>query len=409
MTGIRLTCPTNKALLTNSDGIADYNCSVLVKASDNLFPTFTDGCSSTALRYTITDAIGGTRNGLGTISGTTLYKGVTRVTYSLSFSGTETCSFDVTVNDNEAPKFPTLTNVILDACNLPASVNTHLTTPAVTDNCDAPGSITIAVVQDVTANLNCISGTTKYTKSITRTWSATDARGNMATKTQVLYIRDATAPMAVCKDITVNGITSNNVTVTAASLNNGSSDNCTLSSALTYAICRSSANCTFSSSVVLAASLIPSTANSVIIPVTIRVTDGCGNASTCNANVRLQRLNTTNKEEAPTNSEPTPLEERTPLTPASDVNTTHGSLKCYPNPFMDNLNLEYNLTKDVTNVVLKVYDNQGKLVTVSEQGGLFAGYYTMNWNLSELQAGMYHVCLEIDGKCSKVERVIVLK
>jgi flagellar hook assembly protein FlgD len=67
------------------------------------------------------------------------------------------------------------------------------------------------------------------------------------------------------------------------------------------------------------------------------------------------------------------------------------------------------LAQDVTNVILKVYDNQGRLVTTNEQGALLAGYYQMRWNLSDLQAGMYHICLEIDGKCTKMQRVIMVK
>jgi hypothetical protein len=38
-----------------------------------------------------------------------------------------------------------------------------------------------------------------------------------------------------------------------------------------------------------------------------------------------------------------------------------------------------------------------------------AGFYQVRWNLSDLQAGMYHVCLELNGKCTKMERVIMLK
>jgi hypothetical protein len=60
-------------------------------------------------------------------------------------------------------------------------------------------------------------------------------------------------------------------------------------------------------------------------------------------------------------------------------------------------------------VVLKVYDNQGRVVAKNEQGESLAGYYSMRWNLSNLEAGMYHVCLEIDGKCTKTERIILMK
>jgi hypothetical protein len=414
VTGIRLSCPSNKTFNTNSDGTADYNCSTIVKASDALYPIFTDGCSTTALRYSVLDPSGATRTGSGSITGLALFKGTTTVTYNLAFSSSETCSFTVTVNDTEAPKFPAaLTTVVLDACDLPTGLALEAALPnptGVTDNCNMSSAITYSVVNDVQASLNCVSGTTKYSKTIVRTWRATDASGNSSTKTQRLYIRDNTAPTASCKSTAhVVTVTNTNVSVPASALNNSSSDNCTAAGSLVYAIARQGTT-TYAANLTLSPSLIPANANHVLVPVTLRVTDGCGNVSTCNGNVRLQRSGTTDKVAAPSNNEPTLAPSMTPqVVVPSNVDATHGKLKCFPNPFMDNLNLEYNLAYDVTNVVLKVYDNQGKLVTTSEQGEQFAGYYTMNWNLSDLSAGMYHVCLEIDGKCSKMERVIVLK
>jgi hypothetical protein len=55
------------------------------------------------------------------------------------------------------------------------------------------------------------------------------------------------------------------------------------------------------------------------------------------------------------------------------------------------------LTKDVSSVTLKIYDNQGRIVAKNEQTELRAGFYLMRWNLSDLAPAMYHVCLEIDG------------
>jgi flagellar hook assembly protein FlgD len=84
-------------------------------------------------------------------------------------------------------------------------------------------------------------------------------------------------------------------------------------------------------------------------------------------------------------------------------------MKCYPNPFSDDLNINYNLISHANNVTLKVYDNQGRLITTHQMNEQRAGNYDMRWNLSDLASGMYHVCLEIDGKCMKMERVIMMR
>ena len=60
-------------------------------------------------------------------------------------------------------------------------------------------------------------------------------------------------------------------------------------------------------------------------------------------------------------------------TEPSNVNTTHGDMKCFPNPFVEDLNIQYNLTEKVNYVTLKVYDNQGKLVNSMEQIEQLAG------------------------------------
>jgi uncharacterized protein YfaS (alpha-2-macroglobulin family) len=84
-------------------------------------------------------------------------------------------------------------------------------------------------------------------------------------------------------------------------------------------------------------------------------------------------------------------------------------MKCFPNPFNEDLNIQYNLTKPHENVTLKVYDNQGRLLKTMEQAEQLAGFYQIRWSLSDLKAGMYHICLELDGKCTKMERVILMK
>ncbi len=405
--GITITCPSDKTIYTNSDGTGNYNCSTIVKANDNVSPTFLDNCNISILKYTLSGATTG--NGNGSIAGLSLNKGITAVTYGLQVAQVDVCSFTVTVNDNEAPKFGTIGNTILDACNIPSPIT--MTAPSVSDNCS--GNVTLTPSMDVTATVSgCASkaATLKYTKSVTRTWIAADVAGNTSTAVQRMFLRDMQAPTAICKDFTVN-IGSSNVTVLATQINNGSNDNCTATAALSYAICRNiGLVCTYASVLSLTPSMIPTGSNFVNIPVTLRVTDACGNNGTCTATIRLQRVNSlTNGNKTMdlsiTSDSAAEAISSEPAIP-STIDATHGSLKCFPNPFSDNLNLEYNLAKAATKVTLKVYDNQGRLVMQSEQGEQLEGFYQINWNLSHLQAGMYHVCLEIDGKQKNIERVI---
>jgi hypothetical protein len=94
---------------------------------------------------------------------------------------------------------------------------------------------------------------------------------------------------------------------------------------------------------------------------------------------------------------------------ASTTPTVQGEMKCYPTPFAEDLNIQYNLTETIASVMLKVYDNQGRLIKTMEQAEQLAGFYQIRWNLSDLSSGMYHVCLELNGKCTKMERVIMMK
>ncbi|MFZ4543608.1 MAG: T9SS type A sorting domain-containing protein [Saprospiraceae bacterium] len=409
---ILLTCPADKTLNTNSDGTNNYNCSTLVLASDNLKPNFADVCDiSNVLRFNVGGAT--INNGNGTISGTLLNRGVNIVTYTVTgVTQTQTCTFNVTVVDNELPKFNTPPTVVLDVCAFPASIPTNFN-PVATDNCSVP---TLTVVSDVTADLSgsCATkvATAKYTKSMTRTWRATDASGNSTTVVQNIFLRDMIAPTAVCKTGIIIPICKTNVVVPASTFNNGSSDNCTPASMLSFAACRNSGCTNFASSLTFSPSLIPVGVTQVNVVVSMRVMDACGNTSVCNVNVTLRRItclendsNVGNNLAGTIDNEKNADKSTTP----SDVITEHGAMKCFPNPFSDDLNIQYNLTNDENQVILKVYDNQGKVVRTMDQSTQYKGYYSVRWNLSDLEAGMYHVCLELGGKCTKVERVVLLK
>ncbi|MCC6972187.1 MAG: hypothetical protein IT434_18395, partial [Phycisphaerales bacterium] len=120
---------------------------------------------------------------------------------------------------------------------------------------------------EVRTNGNC-----PFNYVLTRTWTITDAAGNQRIHVQKVTVRDTKAPVAICKAATVTLDKFGNATITAADVNNGSTDNCTAQANLTLSVSPSAFTC----------------ANLGANVVTLTVTDQCGNASTCTAIVTVQ-------------------------------------------------------------------------------------------------------------------------
>jgi hypothetical protein len=164
----------------------------------------------------------------------------------------------------------------------------------------------------------------------------------------------------------------------------------------------------FSSNVKYTASTIP--VGQSTVQVSLKASD-LGNAGFCTATVTFMKnvVMTNHNNGSNTTLNQNTISDGKLAATAQVVEKQPVSMKCYPNPFSDDLNINYYLTQDANNVTLKVYDNQGRLMTTHEMNEQRAGNYDMHWNLSDLQAGMYHICLEIDGKCKKMERVIMMR
>ncbi|MBK8532194.1 MAG: HYR domain-containing protein [Flavobacteriales bacterium] len=131
-----------------------------------------------------------------------------------------------------------------------------LGTPVSSDNCavatvtnDAPAVFPIGVT--------------------TVTWTLTDNAGSTATCTQTVTVSDATAPSADCQNITVQLDASGSATITPASIDGGSSDNC---SGFTLSASQTVFNCSHIG----------------VNTVTLTVTDASGNVGTCDAIVTVE-------------------------------------------------------------------------------------------------------------------------
>jgi len=112
--------------------------------------------------------------------------GATLVTYTARDCNghSVTCSFTVTVGDNEAPALKCPGNITLE-CGQPTDPG-HTGQATATDNCGIS-----TLVHDDTESGTC-------TKTIVRTWKATDIHGNAVQCGQVITVKDKTSPALVC-------------------------------------------------------------------------------------------------------------------------------------------------------------------------------------------------------------------
>src|SRR5581483_6072092 len=101
------------------------------------------------------------------------------------------------------------------------------------------------------------------------TLTVTDVNGNTSTCDATVTVNDNIAPTAICKNVTIQLDASGNASITAAQVNNGSSDNCGIAS---MSVSPNSFTC----------------ANVGDNNVTLTVTDVNGNTSTCGAIVTVQ-------------------------------------------------------------------------------------------------------------------------
>ena len=161
---------------------------------------------------------------------------------------TATCTQKITVQDATPPTVICPPNVTLDCDGFVSTV------PSVSDNCDPNPSLTYS---DSTPSGSC-------PKTITRTWSSTDACGNTGSCTQLITIDDDVPPVIVCPpDVTIDCDAGGGSTGTATA-----TDNCGNVS-VTFSDGPGSGDC-------------PAT-----FVRTWTATDDCGNSSSCDQDISI--------------------------------------------------------------------------------------------------------------------------
>tara|TARA_R110002050_G_scaffold264536_1_gene405413 strand:- start:22051 stop:24735 length:2685 start_codon:yes stop_codon:yes gene_type:complete len=231
-----ITCPAN--IVVNNDA---GNCSAVVNYTPPSNP-----CATTVTQTA------------GLPSGSAFPVGITTNTFQATNAfGSTTCSFTVTVVDNENPTItcPSATTINTDAgqCTSTASIGTATGT----DNCGTP-----TITNDAPASFP-IGNTTV-------TWTSTDGAGNFVTCTQVVTVVDNEAPVITCPNDTVVG---NTPGLCGAVVN--------------YTAPVGTDNCTGATTVLVSGLASGSTFPVGITTVVYAVVDGNNNGDTCSFNVTI--------------------------------------------------------------------------------------------------------------------------
>ena len=78
----------------------------------------------------------------------------------------------------------------------------------------------------------------------------------------------------------------------------------------------------------------------------------------------------------------------------------------YPNPFNPTTNIPFFIQKD-TEVLLSIYDINGRLVESLLDGKVKAGSRTLKWNASEYHSGLYFIKMEVNDLISSKKVMLV--
>ena len=154
--------------------------------------------------------------------GSTFPLGVTTIVYTAvdASANSSTCSFTVTVNDNESPVITACTPDVL-VSNDPGDCGAIVTfaAPTYTENCTMGTEVASQA-----------SGTFFPIGTTTVTWTLTDNAGNSSTCDFDVTVEDNELPIAICLDITVQLDAAGTYTMNASEIDGGSTDNCPIAS-----------------------------------------------------------------------------------------------------------------------------------------------------------------------------------
>jgi gliding motility-associated-like protein len=159
------------------------------------------GPPTPTITHTFTGATTG--SGSGTGSGSVFNKGITNVVITATNICAEvTCSFTVTITDNQKPNIVTCAKTLnIEGCTTAAITGpAYSTTTASSSEAEFENATNQGLADD-----NCGITSVTYIDvaigtcpiAVTRTWTLADAAGNTTTCTQTINVKDTTAPIGI--------------------------------------------------------------------------------------------------------------------------------------------------------------------------------------------------------------------
>jgi flagellar hook assembly protein FlgD len=98
----------------------------------------------------------------------------------------------------------------------------------------------------------------------------------------------------------------------------------------------------------------------------------------------------------------------TGISTSSDlVPTEYELLQNYPNPFNPETTIGFALPKQ-SDVIISIYDNNGRHVTDLIRKNKSAGYHTVNWNAANMPSGLYFYQIKADN-FTQIKKCILVK
>jgi hypothetical protein len=220
-------------------------------ANVNFAATETVGIPASTITYTI--------NGNPVASGASFPVGTTTVVATATNAvGSSSCSFTVTVVDNQNPTITAPADVQGNNTAGLCTGTVTLGTPVTADNCGVA-----SVTNDApTTGIFPVGSTTV-------TWTVRDVNGNHASTTQTVVVNDTELPVVKTNNIVVQLGANGQASITTSQINNGSTDNCGIA---TVVLDKLNFNCS----------------NVGENTVLLTVTDIHGNSASANATVTVQ-------------------------------------------------------------------------------------------------------------------------
>jgi hypothetical protein len=261
----------NTVILTVTDGSGNVStCTSAVTVSDTVAPVVLCQAVSVQLDASgnatlVTIDIGSSDNcGIASMA-------MSQTAFTCADLGANTVTLTVTDNSGNTSTCSAIVTV-LDNINPTASCQD------LTAYIDGTGNATITAAEiDNGSADNCSTVTLGASQTVftcaeiganTVTLTVTDGSGNISTCTATVTVADSTSPTASCQDVTVYLDGSGSASITTGELDDGSTDNC---SVVTLGVSQTAFSC----------------ADIGANTVTLTVTDGSGNMSSCTATVTV--------------------------------------------------------------------------------------------------------------------------